>query len=655
MEDYATATLRLPLPHHLPQTIVDYFGVFDGHGGSSVARFASRALHKHIVTHAAFEVGDVVNAIRWGFFNADNAVRIEDLSGSEACGSTACVCVIRGDTVYIGNAGDSRAVLSIKGVAKALSVDHKPILPAETARIKKAGGDVFEGRVMGELAVSRSLGDFRFKANPRLGLDEQLVSSEPEVTVHELSDDDEFLLLACDGIWDVLGNQETVDFVRHRLKQGLAPSEILDSLIDRCIPPKPTDDARGMDNMTIILILFKSSSFYPRFLRAASGRWALLQPADQQSLYSGIFPAPLERDAPTIAPFSNFDNQRFDAPLPSSSLEERVSAGTAAVPRQHLGTENPDPAFVHTKEHKLMAVSLPASLGNSEPAKRARAWTRGDDGNEIPPPIPQQRNGAELLEDFEPLKVGRAKSVGTQPASPTAIFLANGNASMNATLINTLWNIDNPSPAWSGDNNSGVSFSDPYSDSSLASEKPSNALEALLQNSAQLGDETLVQNEQGELSLQSVSEGLASSATLSISSAGDFFPPWNQKISLPPLAAGGFAPMPSPRVRFDEAKDSPCAEARDKLVGFLQGLSFNSLASPSGSSTSSAHTSSHILVHKGESKSADLSRTNPAVADLSRLLGLMAQNRVGSNKTPGAVQTSATDYFSFDPNIGFEK
>jgi protein phosphatase 2C family protein 2/3 len=263
MEDYATATLRLPLPPSIdPGDIskhVDWFAVFDGHGGPHVARYASRFLHKHVVGHDAFAAGDFVNAIRWGFFNTDNAVRIEDLTGTEACGSTGCVAMVTSDNrLFIGNAGDCRAVLSSKGVARALSQDHKPDLPAEAARIKRAGGDVFESRVMGELAVSRSLGDFRYKKNPRLGLDEQLVSSEPDVTVTELGEDDDFLVLACDGVWDVIGNQEIVDFVKARTALGLGLGEICEQLLEEITPLKPTPNALGMDNMTVsLVVLFK--------------------------------------------------------------------------------------------------------------------------------------------------------------------------------------------------------------------------------------------------------------------------------------------------------------------------------------------------------------------------------------------------------------
>lgn len=98
-----------------------------------------------------------------------------------------------------GNAGDSRSVLGIKGRAKPLSFDHKPQNEGEKARICAAGGFVDFGRVNGNLALSRAIGDFEFKKSADLPPEQQIVTAYPDVTVHEISDDDEFLVIACDG------------------------------------------------------------------------------------------------------------------------------------------------------------------------------------------------------------------------------------------------------------------------------------------------------------------------------------------------------------------------------------------------------------------------------------------------------------------------
>jgi hypothetical protein len=113
------------------------------------------------------------------------------------------------------NAGDSRSVLGVKGRAKPLSFDHKPqnegislptsglplakIFIGEKARITAAGGFVDFGRVNGNLALSRAIGDFEFKKSADLSPEQQIVTAFPDVVTHEVTNDDEFLVIACDG------------------------------------------------------------------------------------------------------------------------------------------------------------------------------------------------------------------------------------------------------------------------------------------------------------------------------------------------------------------------------------------------------------------------------------------------------------------------
>ena len=96
-----------------------------------------------------------------------------------------------------------------RGVAVELSSDHKPDLPEERNRIIKAGGEVMEGRVNGMLALSRAIGDFDYKivtppkdAQPSWFLNNHMVTAYPDVIVRPLHKDVEFIILACDGIWD---------------------------------------------------------------------------------------------------------------------------------------------------------------------------------------------------------------------------------------------------------------------------------------------------------------------------------------------------------------------------------------------------------------------------------------------------------------------
>lgn len=119
-------------------------------------------------------------------------------------GCTACVALVRGNNLFVANAGDSRCVVSRNGVAYEMSTDHKPEDDTEKSRIENAGGQVTsDGRVNGGLNLSRALGDHTYKENTELPLKDQMISPEPDVRKTELTDDDEFFVVACDGIWYV--------------------------------------------------------------------------------------------------------------------------------------------------------------------------------------------------------------------------------------------------------------------------------------------------------------------------------------------------------------------------------------------------------------------------------------------------------------------
>ena len=129
-----------------------------------------------------------------------------------------------------GNVGDSRAIASVRGKLQILSYDHKPNNELETKRILAAGGWVEFNRVNGNLALSRALGDFVFKKNEAKKAEEQIVTANPDVRVETLTSDHEFILIACDGIWDVLSNEEVLEFVRNRIAQRIAPEIVIYSI-----------------------------------------------------------------------------------------------------------------------------------------------------------------------------------------------------------------------------------------------------------------------------------------------------------------------------------------------------------------------------------------------------------------------------------------
>lgn len=247
-----------------------YFAVYDGHGGSKVATHVSRNLHRQIVRRPEYKNREYEEAIVQGFLECDDKMRNDESLKDEMSGATAITALLRGTDLYVGNAGDSRCIASVNGQAEALSTDHKPSDPLERERIEKAGGFVEFNRVNGNLALSRAVGDFAFKSNQSLKPEDQIVSGSPEVQYRIVDKDWEFILLACDGIWDVLTNQEVADFVVRRIAEGLEPETICEELMTRCLAPDCSMGGLGCDNMTVILVCFLHHEPYDRLIDRCS-------------------------------------------------------------------------------------------------------------------------------------------------------------------------------------------------------------------------------------------------------------------------------------------------------------------------------------------------------------------------------------------------
>lgn len=239
-----------------------FFAVFDGHGGAKVAHYAGQHLHTKLANQVTFKRGEIVEAIKTSFLNIDEDMLKDDHMKDELAGTTALCTVIKNNTIYCGNVGDSRGVASVKGHAKPLSFDHKPCNEEESKRIVAAGGWVEFNRVNGNLALSRALGDFVFKRNESKRVEEQIVIAKPDVTITNMTTDFEFILLACDGIWDVLTNQEVVDFVRTRIASKMEPEKICEDLMTRCLAPDCQMGGLGCDNMTVILVCLLQGEKY---------------------------------------------------------------------------------------------------------------------------------------------------------------------------------------------------------------------------------------------------------------------------------------------------------------------------------------------------------------------------------------------------------
>lgn len=274
MED-AHATI-LNLDGKTGEEKTSFFAVYDGHGGSAVAQFSGRTLHTRLIETEEYKKSDYPAALKRAFLTTDEALRASPQYASDPSGCTAVAALLvktpkteeekaneapKPDKpekvarrIYVANSGDSRSVLSVSGEAKPMSFDHKPTNPEENARICSAGGFVEFGRVNGNLALSRAIGDFEFKQNPDLPPEQQIVTADPEIVIHDVTGEEEFLVLACDGIWDCLSNQQVVDFVRRGLANGEEPKTLCEAIMDKCLAPPSEAGGIGCDNMTIEIV-----------------------------------------------------------------------------------------------------------------------------------------------------------------------------------------------------------------------------------------------------------------------------------------------------------------------------------------------------------------------------------------------------------------
>lgn len=220
-----------------------FFAVYDGHNGKSVATIAKEKLRQHCKLEQAKTDEEIESALKNGFLMTHESIE-ED---KKEIGSTATAAVIKNGKIFVANAGDSRTVLSSAGKAMALSKDHKPNREDEMRRILRGGGFVTylcgAWRVQNSLAVSRALGDKSFHPH---------VIAEPEITVTPLADEHEFLILACDGVWDVMDNQGAVDTVRRSLTESDDYYTVAKNLVQNAY------EMGSEDNISAIIVNLKS-------------------------------------------------------------------------------------------------------------------------------------------------------------------------------------------------------------------------------------------------------------------------------------------------------------------------------------------------------------------------------------------------------------
>ncbi|KAF7809581.1 putative protein phosphatase 2C 47 isoform X1 [Senna tora] len=224
-----------------------FYGVFDGHGGTDAASFTRKNILKFITADSNFP-SSVKKAIKCAFVKADHA--LADASALDrSSGTTALIALIMGRTMLIANVGDSRAVLGKRGRAIELSKDHKPNCTSERLRIEKLGGVIYDGYLNGQLSVARALGDWHIKGSKG---SKSPLSSEPELEEIVLTEDDEYLILGCDGLWDVMSSQCAVTMVRKELMQHNDPARSAKALVTEAL------QRNSCDNLTVLVVCFSS-------------------------------------------------------------------------------------------------------------------------------------------------------------------------------------------------------------------------------------------------------------------------------------------------------------------------------------------------------------------------------------------------------------
>ncbi|OAY34025.1 probable protein phosphatase 2C 58 [Manihot esculenta] len=235
MEDYVVSDFK-----QVNNNELGLFAIFDGHLGHDVANYLQNHLFENILREHDFWT-DTESAIRRAYHTTDAEILEKTLVLGKG-GSTAVTAIlINGQKLVVANVGDSRAIISKNGVAKQLSVDHEPskernMIESRGGFVSNLPGDV--PRVDGQLAVARAFGDKSLKIH---------LSSEPDVVEETIDDDTEFIILASDGIWKVISNQEAVDTIKDIKDAHSAAKHLIDEAVSR----------KSKDDISCIVVRFQ--------------------------------------------------------------------------------------------------------------------------------------------------------------------------------------------------------------------------------------------------------------------------------------------------------------------------------------------------------------------------------------------------------------
>ncbi|KAK9141047.1 hypothetical protein Scep_010728 [Stephania cephalantha] len=245
MEDYIVAETK-QLDH---ETELGLYAIFDGHSGERVAEYLQSHLFDSILNELDFWT-DTKNAVKRAYRKTDDDI-LERVASSRG-GSTAVTVILINKETLVGNVGDSRAIISKAGVAQQITLDHEP--RSEQDVIESKGGHVSKmpevitkkvfdvlgkvPRVDGQLAMARAFGDGKLKEH---------ITSEPDVSIKMIDEGTDFLILASDGLWKVMSNQEAVDTIKHIEDAQEAAEELVGEALHR----------QSVDDISCIVVRFE--------------------------------------------------------------------------------------------------------------------------------------------------------------------------------------------------------------------------------------------------------------------------------------------------------------------------------------------------------------------------------------------------------------
>jgi serine/threonine protein phosphatase PrpC len=209
---------------------IGFFGLFDGHGGDDAVKYAKENISKNLekfINEREYRYNRE-ECLKKTFLAVDEKLKFYD---SENSGLTSTVVLIEGKMLYIANVGDSGCFLLTKNKEfKKISVDHNCLNEKELERIKNNGGKIINNRVLGQLALTRALGDHSLR---KYG-----VIAEPDTNKIQLTNNDKYVIIASDGIWDVLKE----DDIKNIIKENEKCEKICENLIQQAITKGSKDN-----------------------------------------------------------------------------------------------------------------------------------------------------------------------------------------------------------------------------------------------------------------------------------------------------------------------------------------------------------------------------------------------------------------------------